>query len=162
VSPAARVRPLGPDDVVRCLAIVRGLPEFITPDVAETVRLDAERDRAWVVEDGDGVMGFAVVEGRSRDAAEILWAAVDAERRGAGLGTQLVESVLGTLREEGVRLVEVKTLDRSAGYPPYEATRAFWERRGFVHVDTIDPFPGWQAGNPAALYVAALAPTRGA
>jgi hypothetical protein len=33
---------------------------------------------------------------------------------------------------------------------PYEATRAFWERRGFVQVATIDPLPGWQPGNPAA------------
>jgi hypothetical protein len=43
---------------------------------------------------------------------------------------------------------------------PYEATRAFWERNGFVHVDTIDPLPGWEPGNPAAIYVAALRPTR--
>jgi hypothetical protein len=56
--------------------------------------------------------------------------------------------------------VEAKTLDRSSGYRPYEATRAFWERNGFVHVDTIDPLPGWKPGNPAAIYVAALRPTR--
>jgi hypothetical protein len=56
--------------------------------------------------------------------------------------------------------VEAKTLDRSSGYRPYEATRVFWERNGFVHVDTIDPLPGWKAGNPAAIYVAALRPTR--
>ena len=41
------------------------------------------------------------------------------------------------------------TLDRSAGYPPYRATLAFWQHRGFVEVDTIDPLPGWQPGNPA-------------
>jgi hypothetical protein len=29
-----------------------------------------------------------------------------------------------------------------------------------VHVDTIDPLPGWEHGNPAAIYVAALRPTR--
>ena len=46
--------------------------------------------------------------------------------------------------------MEAKTLDRSSGYRPYEATRAFWERNGFVHVDTIDPLPGWEPGNPAA------------
>ncbi|HEX5290374.1 MAG TPA: hypothetical protein VFX25_16040 [Streptosporangiaceae bacterium] len=39
-------------------------------------------------------------------------------------------------------------------------TRAFWERNGFVHVDTIDPLPGWEPGNPAAIYVAAIRPTR--
>ena len=33
-------------------------------------------------------------------------------------------------------------------------------RNGFVHIDTIDPLPGWEPGNPAAIYVAALRPTR--
>jgi len=56
--------------------------------------------------------------------------------------------------------VEAKTLDSSSGYRPYEATRAFWERNGFIHVDTIDPLPGWEPGNPAAIYVAALRLTR--
>ena len=68
--------------------------------------------------------------------------------------------MLAHLAGNGVRIVEVKTLDRSAGYAPYEATLAFWERRGFIQVDMIDPLPGWQPGNPAAIYVAALAPTR--
>lgn len=54
----------------------------------------------------------------------------------------------------------MKTLDRSAGYEPYESTRAFWERRGYVQVDRIDPMPGWQQGNPCARYVAALGTTR--
>ena len=53
-------------------------------------------------------------------------------------------------------LVEVKTLDVSAGYEPYVSTRAFWERRGFRQIDCIDPLPGWQPGNPSAIYVAAL------
>ena len=60
---------------------------------------------------------------------------------------------------DGVSVVEVKTLDASAGYQPYESTRAFWERQGFVYVDTIDSLPGWDPGNPAAIYVAALRPT---
>jgi len=106
------------------------------------------------------VAGFAVVDRRSSTAAEILWAAVDRDRRGTGVGTLLVEHVLDALAEDGVVLVEAKTLDRSAGYGPYEATRAFWERRGFMQIDRIDPMPGWQPGNPCALYVAALVATR--
>jgi hypothetical protein len=46
-----------------------------------------------------------------------------------------------TWAPDGISVVEAKTLDRSSGYRPYEATRAFWERNGFVHVDTIDPLP---------------------
>jgi hypothetical protein len=41
-----------------------------------------------------------------------------------------------------------------------QATWAFWERNGFIQIDTINPLPGWQPGNPAAIYVAAFRPTR--
>jgi hypothetical protein len=68
--------------------------------------------------------------------------------------------VFRDLADDDLRVVEVKTLDASAGYEPYVATQAFWERHGFVWIDTIDPLPGWQPGNPAAIYVAALAATR--
>jgi len=72
----------------------------------------------------------------------------------------LLNHILDHLATTGISVVEAKTLDRSSGYRPYEATRAFWERNGFVHVDTIDPLPDWPPGHPAAIYVAALRPTR--
>ena len=154
------VRPATPTDGAAIAAIVRGLPEFFTPDVPDTVAADMAHHESWVVVHDDEVVGFAVVDRRSAHAVELLWAAVAAERRGAGLGTRLIEAVLAELEAGGVRLVEVRTLDRSAGYAPYEATRGFWEARGFVQVDRVDPYPGWQPGNPCAIYVAALAPTR--
>lgn len=50
----------------------------------------------------------------------------------------------------------LKTLDQSVPSAPYAATRAFWERRGFVQVDAVDQYPGWRPGNLAAIYVRAL------
>lgn len=146
-------------DVEACLRIVRGLQQYFTDDVPERVRHDLAHHEAWVTTEGGAVMGLAVVDRRSPDAAEILWLAVSPARRNAGLGTRLLTHVLELLREAGVCLVEAKTLDRSVDYQPYNATRAFWERRGFVQIDTVDPMPGWQPGNPIAFYVAALART---
>src|SRR5262252_1109911 len=160
IASVISVRPCLPGDVETCVEIVRGLPDFFTPDTFDTIRSDFERHQGWAATDGDEVLGFAVVDRRSATAAEILWAAVQRDRRGTGTGALLVEHVLDALAGEGVLLVEAKTLDRSAGYAPYEATRAFWERRGFVQIDRIDPLPGWQPGNPCALYVAALRATR--
>jgi GNAT superfamily N-acetyltransferase len=154
-----RVRRWLPNDLDACLAIVRALPDYFTDDVPDAIRRDLVPHQGWVADDG-GPVGFTVVDRRSSAAAEILWAAVHPVRRGTGLGTLLIDHVLDALAAEGVLLVEAKTLDRGAGYAPYEATRAFWERRGFVQVDTIDPMPGWQPGSPCALYVAALATTR--
>jgi GNAT superfamily N-acetyltransferase len=154
------VRPLIAGDVAAVTCIVRSLPDYFTSDVPGQVVRDAADHDGWVLTDSGEVVGFAVVARRSPGGAEILWIAVDPARRGHGLGTTLLERVLGELAAAGVSVVEAKTLDRSAGYQPYEATRAFWERRGFVQVDTIDPLPGWGPGNPAAIYIAALRPTR--
>jgi ribosomal protein S18 acetylase RimI-like enzyme len=153
------VRQLAAGDIPAVTAIVCGLPDYFTRDVPGQVERDAAAHDAWVLTDVGEIAGFAVAARRPPDGAEILWIAVDPARRGRGLGTMLLECVLEDPAADGVSVVEVKTLDRSVGYLPYEATRAFWERRGFVQVDTIDPLPGWQPGNPAAIYVAALRPT---
>lgn len=156
----ASVRAATAQDAVTCAAIVAGLPDFFTDDVPDKVRSDLRDHGGWVIDDAGGVVGFASVQRRGMRAAEVLWAAVAADRRGAGLGARLVNHVLDELSADGVQIVEVKTLDPSAGYAPYDATRAFWLARGFIQLDTIDPFPDWPPGNPAAILAVALAPTR--
>ena len=86
--------------------------------------------------------------------------AVDDAERGQGVGSVLLDHLVSDLADRGTRVIEVKTLDRSADYQPYVATRAFWEGRGFIQIDTIDPLPGWPPGNPAAICVAALSASR--
>ena len=154
------MRAAGFDDLEACLQIVRALPDFFTENVPTTVRGDLERHDGWVISEAGEIVGFVIVDRRSSQAAEILWIAVEPARRDTGYGTRLLDHVLGVLRDQGIALVEVKTLDRSADYPPYDATRAFWERSGFVQIDRIDEPPGWEPGNPAAVYVAALETTR--
>jgi GNAT superfamily N-acetyltransferase len=110
--------------------------------------------------DGTDIIGFVLIERRYASSAEITFAAVVPDRQGAGTGTALIEAALANVAEEGIAIVEVKTLDSSSGYEPYDATRAFWEHRGFHQIDCIDPLPGWQPGNPSAIYVAALTATR--
>lgn len=154
------VRRLSPADVPAVTAIVRGLPDYFTEDVPEKAAGDCIDHDAWALVDSAEVIGFAIAANRSAGGAEILWMAVMSGRHGRGAGTVLLNGVLDDLALAGISVVEVKTLDRSADYAPYVATRAFWEARGFVHIDTVDPLPGWQPGNPCAIYVAALRPTR--
>jgi GNAT superfamily N-acetyltransferase len=158
-SSTRQVRAGNADDASACASIAAGLPDFFTPDVVEKVRNDVIAHSSWMVVEGGSAVGFAVVEHRGAAAAEILWAATSASRRGHGIGTALIEHVLDALRRAGTLVVEVKTLAPAADYAPYKATYAFWIARGFVHVDTIDPLPGWEPGNPSAVLIAALAPT---
>lgn len=97
---------------------------------------DAASHHAWALADDGGMAGFAVVARKAPASTEILWFAVDRARRRQGHGTRLLAHVIDLLADDGVALIEVKTLDRTANYLPYEGTRAFWERNGFVHIDT--------------------------
>lgn len=149
-------------DVERCVGVLAQLPDHFTADTHDQLRATMPAHRGWVAVDAPGagdVVGFVVAEQRYARSAEITFAAVRPDRQGTGVGTVLVERTLDELGSAGVLVVEVKTLDASAGYAPYVATRRFWEGRGFVQVDCIDPLPGWQPGNPSAIYVAALTAT---
>ncbi|HEY3733554.1 MAG TPA: hypothetical protein VGL63_06535 [Streptosporangiaceae bacterium] len=63
------------------------------------------------------------------------------------------------IRLRGARPQDAQACVDALAGEPYVATRAFWERRGFRQIDCIDPLPGWQPGNPAAVYVAAITAT---
>lgn len=60
------------------------------------------------------------------------------------------------MRSDGVRCLKVKTLAASAAHPSYERTRHFYERTGFLLLETIHPYPGWDEDSPCAIYVKPL------
>jgi GNAT superfamily N-acetyltransferase len=125
MSAMLAVRRFEAGDVHAATAIIRGLPDYFTDDVPAKLAHDAASHEAWVLADSEKIAGIAVAARKSPGGAEILWLAVDAARRGQGHGTRLLGHVLDHLAATGISVVEVKTLDRSAGYEPYEATRAF-------------------------------------
>lgn len=147
------------NDVEGCVAVLAMLPDSLTESSHDEVRAQMARQLAVVAEDESRVVGFTLARPRYECSAEIMFAAVLPSTRGRGVGTALLGRTLEVLSDDGVALVEVKTLDASAGYEPYVSTRTFWERRGFAQIDCIDPLPCWDAGNPSAIYVKALRKT---
>jgi ribosomal protein S18 acetylase RimI-like enzyme len=160
LSEVVTVREATAEDVEGCVAVLAGLPGYFTVDTHDDLRTSFPHGRGWVATAGTDVIGFVLVVRRYPRSAEITYAAVRSDQWDNGVGTALVDASLDGLAKDGVVIVEVKTLDASAGYEPYVATRAFWELRGFVQLDCIDPLPGWQPGNPSAIYVASLNATR--
>jgi len=114
---------------------------------------DLQEHRLYLAADTSEIIGFAAVQPKNSQVAEISWMAVKPKYQHQGIGTQLINQVVDDLKAEGVRLLEVKTLASTVDYAPYALTRRFYESRGFVHLETIDPFPGWEPGNPCAIFV---------
>ena len=153
---SVRTRPAGPHDFARCVSIAEGLPNSFTPTGVEALRHDLGTDVVRVAEDAWGVIGFVATRRKTASIVEITWLAVDIGSHARGTGSALVSDTLDAARRDGVRLVEVKTLDASAASEEYAATRQFYEKHGFEQLETIDPYPGWDPGNPCAIYVKVL------
>jgi GNAT superfamily N-acetyltransferase len=93
-----------------CDAIVRGLAGWfgVAAGVERCAR--AVRTQAgFVAVDGDEVVGFVTVEPLPLHDWEITWMAVRADRRGGGIGTELVEQLIASLPHDTASLL-VKTV----------------------------------------------------
>jgi ribosomal protein S18 acetylase RimI-like enzyme len=136
--------------------VLAALPDYFTPDTHDDLRQRFADCTVYVAVDGASIVGCVMLQPQ-HSSAEIYYAGVIPERRREGIGRQLIRQLLD---ETELPVIEVKTLDASSDYEPYVQTRAFWQAMGFVQIDCIDPLPGWQPGNPSAIYVCALRSTR--
>lgn len=147
------IRPLTARDAPAVRALAASLRRWFSPH--DLVRIDAlleTQPSGWVAVAPDGallgfLLGMPMADPRRY---EIAWMAVAASQHGRGIGTQLLERLLAELRARGIDAVEVSTVAESAGYAPYEATRAFYHARGFMDVQ-VDPDYYWPGGDRLVL-----------
>jgi ribosomal protein S18 acetylase RimI-like enzyme len=140
-------------NIESCLSIARQLPEYFMEQGIAAMRQDLQEHRLYVAVDSDQVIGFTTIQSKNSRVGEISWMAVKPERQHQGVGTLMIDQIVSDLKSEGVRLLKVKTLASTVEYAPYALTRRFYESRGFMHLETIDPYPEWEPGNPCAIYV---------
>src|SRR5207245_2550928 len=58
------------------------------------VRRRTDRDRLWVAERGEGIVGSIAIVGTSEKEAQLRWFLVDPSARGRGLGTGLLREAV--------------------------------------------------------------------
>lgn len=155
---AWQVRAAEPDEAAPCVAVAEGLPDSFNESGIAQLRRDLGTDPAIVAVLGGEIVGFVVTRRKTPGIAEIAWLAVALRFQRRGIGTALMDAAEGDARGAGVRLTEVKTLDASEPSAEYDAARRFYEGRGYELLETIDPFPDWEPGNPCAIYVKVLGP----
>lgn len=139
-----------------CLSIAKDLHEYFTENAIETMRKDMQNHLLYIAEDLAEVIGFVIIQHKNKYLAEILWMAVKKSKWNQGIGSALIKYVAEELKSQGIRLLQIKTLSEDEKYLPYEKTHWFYEKMNFIHIETIDPYPGWAPDNPCAIYVKIL------
>ena len=100
----------------------------------------------------DTVIGFVTYKENSKDVIEISWLAVSPEYRNKGFGSQLVLDSLEQLKSS-YKICEVKTLAETYKDPGYAKTRNFYKKLGFISLEIIHPYPGWDKDSPCQILV---------
>jgi GNAT superfamily N-acetyltransferase len=152
--------PIGPFDVAirkttetqACYAIAARLPEYFTASGLRSLRADLDRGELYGAVVGERLVGFALYRELNPEAVELAWISVDRPFWSRGVGTRLVSTSLERLADH-YRVCEVKTLAATVPDPGYARTRRFYAKLGFIALEIIDPYPGWEPGNPCQILV---------
>lgn len=139
------------EDIDECISLAEELDSYFEETALSVMDKDLGKHEFIVAEDDRQILGFIVYDEKSKDVVEISWMAVKYEKRRKGIGSNLLKKLEKLMEDK--KVIMVKTLARKEKYEPYEHTRKFYESKGFFLLETIDPYPGWDEGNPAAIYL---------
>jgi N-acetylglutamate synthase-like GNAT family acetyltransferase len=139
-----------------CLALAKQLPQYFTDKALVQMSSDLQEHTLYVALESYEVQGFATVFIKNSSVAELTWLAVNPNFQHKHIGISLVEKAEADLRALDVKFFTVKTLAATASDIEYDNTIKFYEASGFLLLETIDPYPGWDPGNPCAIYIKQL------
>jgi ribosomal protein S18 acetylase RimI-like enzyme len=86
---------------------------------------DAEKDRVWVCETEDKIIGFLLLMHRSETAAQLRYFYLEPGFRGIGLGNELMRLFMDFLKEKGYKSAYLWTTNEQT------AAASLYERCGF-------------------------------
>jgi GNAT superfamily N-acetyltransferase len=131
--------------------VLRALPEWFGIEAAIVDYVNAVRGlTTYAAFRGDEAIALLAVKVHNPRAAEVYVMGVLPEHHGHGVGSALLAGAEDALRERRIEYMQVKTLGPSRESRGYEATRRFYEARGFV---PLEEFADLWPGNPCLLLV---------
>lgn len=134
--------------------ILLALPDWF--GLPDSTRAYIEESRAlpfWAAYRKGQAVGFVTRRQTSPETAEIHCMGVLPAAHRTGAGTALVEALEADCRRDGIRLLQVKTVQEGR-YAAYDKTNAFYRAMGFCRLEVFPEM--WDAWNPCQVLVKPL------
>ena len=138
-----------------CEPILRALPDWfgIEDSLVQYVK-DADTMPTMLVKDGDDVVGFLTIKKHFPESADIHCMGILPKYHRTGTGRVLIQALENHLRDEGVKILQVKTVSEDRECDAYAKSRAFYEAVGFIPLEVFPTL--WDEANPCLVLVKAL------
>ncbi len=130
-----------------CNNILRKLPEWFGIESSIAEYADKVQEMMFYVAFEDkNPIGFVALKMHNSFTAEIYVMGILSEYHRQGVGSSLIRCAEKSCKNNGIKYLTVKTLDSSATSDPYEMTRQFYSKIGFIPLEVFPLL--WDAANP--------------
>ena len=134
-----------------CENILRALPDWfgIESSLIQYVK-DADIRPTMLAQDENDFIGFITIKKHFRESADIHCMGILPKYHRKGIGKFLIKELEKYLKDEGVKLLQVKTLSADRDCSAYAKTRAFYKAVGFIPLEVFPTL--WDEANPCLLW----------
>lgn len=143
------VRKINDSDLITAitLEIMNALLKWFSPPEDIIKKSIAHKEMPFFTAyEGDRAVGFIALKAHNQFAIELYNVGVLEEYHHRGIGSALMQAVEQYCIESEYKFITVKTLDSSAQYEPYERTRSFYIKNGFIPLEVFKTY--WDEENP--------------
>lgn len=129
------------------LRIMHNIPKWFSPPEDIDKKSITHRDYPFFAAyNNSDPIGFLVLKIHNEFTADIYNMGIIEDYHRQGIGTSLVGKAEEYCMNNSFKYLTVKTLDSSAVYEPYERTRNFYRKVGFIPLEVLTTF--WDEENP--------------
>ena len=138
-----------------CEKILRALPDWfgIEDSLVQYVK-DADIMPTILAKDEDSIMGFLTIKRHFPESADIHCMGILPKYHRTGTGRILIQALENHLKDEGVKILQVKTVSADRNCDTYAKSRAFYKAVGFIPLEVFPTL--WDEANPCLVLVKAL------
>ena len=135
-----------------CENILRSLPDWfgIEESLVQYVK-DANTMHTMLAKDDDVVIGFLTIKKHFPETAEIHCMGILPQYHRKGIGKLLIKELENYLKDDGLKILQVKTVSADRDCSAYAKTRAFYKAVGFIPLEVFPTL--WDRANPCLVLV---------
>ena len=138
-----------------CKQILHSLPDWfgIEESIIQYIK-DADAMPTMIVKDENNVIGFLTIKRHFSETAEIHCMGILPQYHRKGIGKLLIKEVENNLKNDGFKILQVKTISEESACKFYAQTREFYKSVGFIPLEVFPKL--WDESNPCLQLVKQL------
>ena len=138
-----------------CNQILHSLPDWfgIEESIIQYIK-DADAMPTMIVKDENNVIGFLTIKRHFSETAEIHCMGLLPQYHRKGIGKLLIKELENNLKNDGFKILQVKTISEESDCKFYAKTREFYKSVGFIPLEVFPKL--WDESNPCLQLVKQL------